>query len=186
MCVALSLTGCQLATRPDTGAPDGSAETATTGIDSSALEPPVVEQETHQGSEFAALVAYTNWLRERDPAQLERLLANAEARARNPADALARLRLAVLLSLPQAPFRNDTRALELVDEVIRSGDEKVLWFAYTLRWSLQDRQLLQADHNRALTREREQRAALKQKLNELKAIEEQIHRRDIKNPTTTP
>ena len=183
MCVALSLTGCQLATRPDTGSPEGSAEAANTGADSTVLDSP---EGNIKGGEFATLVAYTNWLRERDPAQLERLLANAEARARNPADAPARLRLAVLLSLPQAPFRNDGRALDLVDEVIRSGDEKARWFAYTLRWSLQDRQLLQADHHRALTREREQRAALKQKLNELKAIEEQIHRRDIKTPNTTP
>ena len=144
------------------------------------------EPDTRQGSEFVNLVAYTNWLRDRDSAQLQRLLANAEVRAKNPADALARLHLAVLLSLPRAPFRNDARALELVDEVIRAGDDEVLWFAYTLRWSLQDRRMLQADHDRALTRERQQRSALKQKLNELKAIEEQIHRRDIKTPTTTP
>ena len=189
MCAVLSMGGCeQLATKPDTPMPSTQAEppTATRTAEPGPLRPPETEAspDASSSSEFAGLVAYTNWLRQRDAVDLQRLLPDAEARALNPGSDLDRLRLAILLSRLHAPFRNDVRARELVEHVIRNGNGDAAMFAYTLQWDLQDRRAHQSDCDRALTKERQQRAALKQKLNELKAIEEQIHRRDTKTPAT--
>lgn len=192
MCAVLSMGGCeQLATKPDAPTPSTRTEPPTAASSAEPaptpgpLRPPEIEASPNTSSGvFAGLVAYTNWLRQRDPADLQRLLAAAEARALNPGSDLDRLRLAILLSQSRAPFRNEARARELVQYVIRNGDGDTAMFAYTLQWDLQDRHAHQGDCDRALAKERQQRAALKQKLNELKAIEEQIHRRDTKTPAT--
>lgn len=139
-----------------------------------------------EDGEFAGLVAYTNWLRSRSADELKPLLADAEHRIRNNPRPIDRLRLAVLLSIPQAPFRDEARALTLAEEVIDSGASETALFAYTLRWDLQNRKALQADFDRAMTKERQQRSTLKKKLDELKAIEEQLHRRETTPLKPTP
>ena len=183
MCAIFScmLPGCADLTRPQTAASQDTSQAANAGPPAmQRFEPP----ETQASDDLVALVAYSNWLRDSNPAQLQRVLADAEARAKDPGGAVDKMRLAVILSLPQAPFRNDARASALIEHLLNDPrtDTNVAMFAYMLRWDLQDRHRLQADYERSLTQERQQRATLKQKLNELKAIEEQIHRREVVNP----
>lgn len=195
MCAALTLSACQLVTRTESGAAEGASATATApaSTPSGAAAAPIdgtvsaaPEGSPRNENTFAELVAYSNWVRGRTPEELRRLLPNMETRAKETPTPMDRLRLAILLSLPQAPFRDDARAKQLVDEVIRNHHGDASAFAYTLRWALQDRTALQGECDRALSQERRQRDALKQKLNELKAIEEQIHRREVNNPSRTP
>lgn len=183
-----ALAGCELApTRPaQPDATPGTPETAAPAgaqIAAPAQPPPVA---TFEDSEFAGLVAYGNWLRQRSSSDLAPLLANAQARVSDHGQALDRLRLALLLSLPQAPFRDDARALALTEQVLETDQSEAALFAYTLRWDLQNRLRAQGQCERAVARERQQRAVLKQKLDELKAIEQQIHRRESKTPKPTP
>ncbi len=178
--VSLSLTACDNLARPVAGPPKTSQ----------AAKPPVPETqplaqaETKADEGLVALIAYTNWLREASPAQLQRVLPGVEARAKDPGNVLEKIRLAVLLSLPHAPFRNETRALALVDEALKTAprNSDLAMFGYMLRWDLQDRHRIQSDYERTLAQERTQRDTLEQKLNELKAIEEQIHRRETVTP----
>lgn len=186
MCATLLIAGCQALPRAgsDTGQSESDSNSASLPTHNQELAPGLQE-----GNQLIGLIAYTNWLHSRNPGQLRRLVPDAEARVKHSDNDLNRLRLAVLLSLPQASFRNDGRARELVDEVLggntpRDGDLAV--FATMLHWELRNREFLQGEFARSLTEERERRAALKQKLNELKAIEEQIHRRETKAPSTTP
>lgn len=196
MCASLSIAGCQMTAKPDVPTPRDTSpaprdqahvppSSDSAPIGRAAMESAPAEVSTSTNP-FAELVAYSNWLRARTPEELRRLYAGVEARAKNPASAIDRLRLAILLSQMHAPFRNDVRARELADEVIRQDNSDIAMFAYTLRWDLQNRGNAQSECERALSQERRQRAALKQKLNELKAIEEQIHRRDVSKPATTP
>lgn len=191
-----AMAGCETSpTRPaEPAAPaasSGSAMASSTAPESTTPTPaPASAQSspaaTFEDSEFAALVAYGNWLRQRSSNDLKPLLADAEARANAQGQAIDRLRLALLLSLPQASFRDDVRALELIEQVIDTDRSEAALFAYTLRWDLQNRLNLHAQFERAITRERQQRALLKQKLDDLKAIEQQIHRRESKPPKSTP
>lgn len=79
-----------------------------------------------------------------------------------------RMRLALLLSLPTAPFRNDARARDLLTSAT-GYPELVRWVLITL------------DERRALEEiaeeERRRRVALQAKLNQLKAIEADMDRR---------
>lgn len=185
-----ALAGCELfparpaepAAAPSVAAAPPSAPEATTPTPA----PPNASAATFEDSEFAALVAYGNWLRQRSSDDLQPLLADAEARANAKGQAIDRLRLALLLSLPQASFRDDVRALKLTEQVIDTDRSETALFAYTLRWDLQNRVNLHTQYERAITRERQQRALLKQKLDDLKAIEQQIHRRESKPPKSTP
>lgn len=182
-CAAIA--GCDVAqVRPP--APEPAPQSTPPPAPQSLPAEPTPAAPSLEDSEFAGLVAYSNWIRKRAPNDLNALLADAERRvAANPSPA-DRLRLAILLSLPQTPFRNDTRALKLADAVIDNGTDEFALYAYTLRWNLQDRGALQSQCDRALARERQERAKLKQKLDELKAIEEQLHRRETKPLKPTP
>ncbi len=178
--VSLSSTACENLTRPVTSSP----EIAPAAKPPVPQTQPLARAETKADDSLAALIAYTNWMREANPAQLQHILPGAEVRAKDPGNVLEKMRLAVLLSLPHAPFRNETRALALVEESLRAApqDSDLAMFGYMLRWDLQDRRRIQADYERTLTQERTQRDTLEQKLNELKAIEEQIHRRETVTP----
>ncbi len=178
--VSLSSTACENLARPVAG----SSETAQAAKHPVPERRPLAQADAKADEGLVALIAYTHWLREASPAQLQRVLPGAEARAKDPGNVLEKMRLAVLLSLPNAPFRNEMRALALVDEALKSAprDSDLAMFAYMLRWGLQDRHRIQSDYERTLTQERTQRDTLEQKLNELKAIEEQIHRRETVTP----
>lgn len=123
-----------------------------------------------------------------DPRRLERLLAYAARsrsftpeRLKSEYAALraaggdgpdARIRLAILLAHPRAPFRDDARARRLLRQAARErtgvGD-----LARLLQREVDHRVGLE----RALARERARRVELQRKLEQLKTIEQEIERR---------
>jgi len=79
-----------------------------------------------------------------------------------------RMRLALLLTLPTAPFRNDARARDLL-----AGATGYPELARWLVMSIDERRALEE----VAEEERRRRQALQAKLNQLKAIEEEMDRR---------
>jgi len=79
-----------------------------------------------------------------------------------------RVRLALLLTLPTAPFRNETRARDLLAGAT-GYPELVRWVLVTI----EERRALEE----VADEERRRRLALQAKLNQLKAIEEDMDRR---------
>lgn len=100
----------------------------------------------------------------------------------------ARLRLALLLSLPGTAFRDDVRAAVLAEEVIgrKSPDSSTLWPLATLIAANAYEQRRQDERNQKLAQklqEEEKRAdALQQKLDGLKAIEKNLLNREPAKP----
>jgi hypothetical protein len=133
---------------------------------------------------FQGLVRYAQWLRERTPEALDAALGEAEQRARASDAAAGRVRLALVLSVPGASFRDEARARALLDEVIRQTDEEdteMRAFAAMLAANLQDRQWVREHLERRLSAERQRREQLERKLEELKDIEQQLQRREEKD-----
>jgi len=101
----------------------------------------------------------------------------AAADHRSPAD---RIRLAMLLGLPRAPFKNYDRSLTLFDEVLRdpfgrNADAKAFLAAFSamvLELKRQSEQYQTLDTK--LKEERKQRELLQQKLDELTTIEQKL------------
>lgn len=98
-----------------------------------------------------------------------------------------RLRLALLLTLPDTPFQCDACARDLLrDYPTTSGaDTDTARFAAWLRDSTERRLQLQL----ALETERKQRQLVSQQLEKLKAIEQRLNDRDraaLKEPEKTP
>lgn len=91
-----------------------------------------------------------------------------------------RMRLALLVSLPAAPFRNDARARQLLAE----GPDGEAGYDELARWLL-----VTIDERRALEdvaeEERRGKQALRAKLDQLKAIEEDLDRR-MQAPVINP
>jgi len=105
----------------------------------------------------------------------------AEARIKASATPFDRVRLAMLLSLPQAPNQDAERARVLLTTVANGPDARdtdLRAFARALLWDLQDQKALSDKYDRALALERAKRKTLEHQLQELKAIEEQLNHRD--------
>lgn len=129
------------------------------------------------------LIVYAERIRWFAPSTLEAERAAAERDLRREADAYHRLKLALLLSLRRAPFRDDTRARDLLSRAAKETGAKnqpIRSFAMFLLQELDDRWA----GERALEEERRQRQILQKKLDQLKAIEEEMDRRVL--PGVTP
>ncbi len=140
-----------------------------------------------QPADLAGLTAYLSWLRKQPPEQLHRLRDTAESQPAAQRTDFDRLRLAMLLSLPKAHDRDPARAQTLLGEIVGgdSGNSDLKSFARLMLWNLEEREQLRKTYDRELALERDQRRKLQHQLQELKAIEEQLNRRDNK-PLTKP
>lgn len=127
-------------------------------------------------SELDGLMHYAERVRLLAPGALEREYIEREQGFQEEASAANRIRLAVLLGLRQAPFRDDARArLLLLQAAHQSGynAEAYRSLAVLLLQQLDERRQMEA----TLDSERKERQALRRKLEQLKAIEEEIDRR---------
>lgn len=95
------------------------------------------------------------------------------AYARVPEEA-ERLRLAVLLAVPNTAFNDDTRALELLDPFVRSVNHPVHALAVVLASYLQEQRRL-ANAAQAMQKEVQ---ALQQKLDALRTLERALSERE--------
>lgn len=151
-----------------------SLETSPAGVP--AVSPSDVPTYPSESADTVALLQYAEAIRAMNPKALQRERSAAEQRHAKQASADGRIRLALLLSLPHAPFRNDARARSLLSQAARDGDynagsyRRLAAFLLTV---LAER----AEIEKALEDERKQRLAVQKQLQQLKAIEEDIDRR---------
>lgn len=155
---AVAASGCA-ATAPR--APDS----ADTGRTSSAV--PLA------GADRDELLHYIETVRAMPADELEREAAAVDADANGRPSAANRLRLGIFLGFAPPPYRATARAQEILDSVWRDEGDDKRDVVRLLLAVLQDRQQLET----ALNDERRQRQALRNKLDQLKAIEEDLDRR---------
>lgn len=150
--------------------------------------PPIVEvkidQEQFTSDELQALIGYTESVRLLSVADLLSEYTRVERGYAKAASAADRIKLATLLSLRHAPFRDDARARGLLLQAISDSSYNASAYrrlAGLLLVGLDERRELE----RALDEERRQRQALGKKLEQLRTIEEEIDRRRMP-PAITP
>lgn len=157
-----------------------STGTATPPPNPSSPPPPMVEAVTETASPIERLVIYADKLRALTPPALESERMTAEQDYRSAPTGFNRLRLALVLSQPRVPFRDDARARELLGQAVRdpsASSDALRSFAGWMLQELDDR----AAAERMLEEERRQRLGLQKKLDQLKAVEEEMDRRS--NPS---
>jgi len=146
----------------------------------SSADPQRTARAVTEGMDVHDLADYYLSLEALDQEELQREFARVQAAAadhRSPAD---RIRLAMLLGLPRAPFKNYDRSLTLFDEVLRdpfgrNADAKAFLAAFSamvLELKRQSEQYQTLDTK--LKEERKQRELLQQKLDELTTIEQKL------------
>jgi hypothetical protein len=143
-----------------------------------------VSEELLAANDIATLLGYTESVRRLTPAELQREYTRVETGYAKKADSAGRVKLAILLSLQHAPFRNEARARGLLLQAIGDSgynSSPYRQLATLLLIGLDERR----EWERALEEERRQRQALGKKLDQLKAIEEEIDRRRAP-PVMTP
>jgi len=116
--------------------------------------------------------------RRREYAQAERAFAR-------DTDAFNRLRLALLLTLPETPFQCDSCARNLLRDYLQQDGNDHAWrdFAALMLRSTEQRLTLQQE----LETERKQHQQVRQQLEKLKAIEQRINERAAATkPDATP
>ena len=136
------------------------------------VEPPVAAkvEPTKPVSEVESMLAYFDYIRRLPPAELGREHDSArQAFAGNRSDA-ARLRLALLLSLPNAPFKEEAKALELLEPMVkdtRSQYTPLRGFAFLLAVLVSEQRKLGSSVQ-----------GLQEKLEALKSLERSLNERE--------
>lgn len=126
------------------------------------------------------LLRYIEYIRRAAVTELEREAHESEQRVQADPSRLNRLRQALFLAFAPAPYRSTSLAHAILDGLSREqGDLQPL--ARLLTASLQERLNLEG----ALTEERRQKHDLRRKLDQLKAIEEDLGR-DRQSPVINP
>jgi hypothetical protein len=136
----------------------------------------VIPAEVRSSDSLESLLYYGGLLYSMPAESLEREYAEIERRFASEANAPNRIRLALLLSRRGTSVRDDARAKEHLQRVLRdsgSGARPYHDLARFLLPMLDDRQRLEG----ALADERRQREDLGQKLEQLKAIEQDTAKR---------
>ncbi len=143
------------------------------------------DADNHTGGQrpdtFQGLVQYAQWLRKQTPETLKTARGEAEQRARASGGATDQVRLALVLSVPGTSVHDEARARALLEKLLHESspqDPGLHAFAAMLAANLEDRQWVRERLQRRLSAERQHRERLEHKLEELKDIEQQLHRRD--------
>lgn len=134
--------------------------------------------------DLPGLMRFTAWARHQPATRLQAIRAGMEKLAHGSGSSVYRIRLAILLSLPDMPFHDEKRARTLLNQIVADDDpghSDLVAYARLLLWNLDDRASARETCEAELGNERSQRQNLQHKLNELKAIEEQLDRRDVKH-----
>lgn len=139
-----------------------------------------------QPHDLAQLLRYTERVsRMEDPAQRREHALATQAFERE-ASAFNRLRLALLLTLPDTSFQCDSCAHDLMRDYLQAGGDDSTWrdFAALVLRSTEKRLRLQ----KALDTERKQRQQAAEQLEKLKAIEQRLteREREASEPAQTP
>lgn len=114
-------------------------------------------------TDVESLVLYFNHIRKLSANDLNREYDAARQAYNRGRYDFNRVRFAMLLSLPNAPFYDDGRALDVLEPVLRNGDGRLLGLAQILGSQIQEQKRLNASVQ-----------GLQQKLDALKSLERSI------------
>ena len=134
-----------------------------------------------QGDDRSELLRYLEQVRAMPAPQLEQEARMVDSDALRDPSVANRLRLGIFLGFAPPPFRSTQRAQEVLDNAWRDEGGQQRELVRLLLAVLHDRQDLES----ALGDERRQRQALHNKLEQLKAIEEDLDRR-MQPPVINP
>lgn len=130
------------------------------GVETQEPAPWVQDGSPQPASNAESLLLYYQHVRKLSGAELAREHETAlQAYTGSPSD-FSRVRLAMVLSLPNTAFSDEGRALELIEPVSRNQDGQLRGLAYLLAVHLQERRRLAANAQ-----------GLQQKLDALKSLE---------------
>ncbi len=165
--IALALAGCTLLKGPETEAP---AET-----------PGEVEDARAAGTEVEQLLDYFQRLRKLRGAELGREHNNARVAFNRTRSEFDRVRLAMVLSLPNTAVSDDPRALELLDSMVRNENSTLRGLALLMSAYLQERRRLDGSVQslqQSVQGLQQNVQALQQKLDALKSMERSLIERE--------
>lgn len=154
-CLALSA-GCALLPEAETREP---AEPA-----------PWVEPGGPPATDVENLVQYFSYIRKLPAGDLTREYDTARQAYNRGRSEYSRVRFAMLLSLPSAPFSDDGRALDVLDPVLRKGDGRLYPLAQMLGAHIQEQKRLNEEQKRLNANVQ----GLQHKLDALKSLERSI------------
>ena len=109
------------------------------------------------------LVQYFSEIRKLAPADLTKEYETARQAYNQGRSEYSRVRFAMLLSLPNAPFADDSRALDVLEPIVRKGNGRYYPLAHMLSAGIQEQKRLNANVQ-----------GLQQKLDALKSLERSI------------
>ncbi len=180
-----ALSACEVVQpRPSEPPPQTKTPTATSGAAAAPRTAPAAIKAPAVRHDLPSLVRYSAWLWSQSAEALKSMQPSVDRLSQDSGSPLDQLHLAILLSVPNAPFRDESRARTLLTGLLQSDNklgDSLQTYARFLLWNLNDRSWARGACEKALDGERAQRALLQHKLNELKAIEEQLDRRDLKH-----
>lgn len=136
-------------------------------------------------SDVEHLVMYADRLRWVAPPMLDAERASAEIDLARAPTAANKVKLALVLMLRRAPFRDDTRARELLSQGAKDAESDSQPMRSLATWLLQELDDRWASE-RQLDDERRQRTLLQRKVDQLKALEEEMDRRSAPPPVMAP
>jgi hypothetical protein len=119
------------------------------------------------GTDVENLVLYHQHIRKLSAAELAREHEAARQTYNRDRSAFNRARLAMMLSLPNTPFNDDGRAIDLLDPVVRDASGKLHALALMLTSHLQEQRRLSASMH-----------DLQQKLDALRSLERSLIERN--------
>ncbi len=145
------------------------------------------ESLTLKDSDMESVLEYYRHLYSFSGEELDKEYSRAQQILAESNQPINRIRLALLLSFPPAPFKDYDRSLTLLNDYLNdpvNQDSKLKDFLFFLSSSIQE--LKNQDEryqklDQKLKEEKKQREVLQQKLEELKTIEKTLQERDNKN-----
>jgi len=115
-----------------------------------------------------------DWLGRQGRPVLEKAHRAAQQRAEGSASPADRLNLALLLSVPDSGFQDETRALSLLEQVLEQlppDDDELRGFVHLQQTTLRQRRALNRFWQRQLEEQNQQAELLRRQLEQLKSIE---------------
>jgi hypothetical protein len=142
------------------------------------LEPPIKTETPRPGSEVESLLRYFEQLRKLSSAQLGKEHDSVRQAYAKDHSEFNRVRLAMVLSLPNTSFGDESRALELLDPTVKNQQTSLSGLALLLAVHVQERRKL-AGNVQVLQQSVQ---GLQQKLDALKSLERSLIEREQGGP----
>lgn len=148
---------------------------------------PVIIAPTSDQEEVLQIMRYARVMQSYPRAKLKDEFKRVATDLVDKPDTANQLRMAILLSIEDTPFKNEKRALRLLTNIVNDVDERssaLQEYAYQLLDTLQQRyeaMQLNRELSDELHAERQKRAQLQQQLDALRSIEKSINQRQLQN-----